>query len=734
MKKLLQLLAIVSLTSSVVTGIVSYQSLKHLNKTSIKSEIKKNYIQSKLDASVQNKQMTDEQAIAALNSALNDVKGISSVQVDKPSAFAFEDKTYNVKVVLESDYKWDVDNFDGQFKVTANVGNYDKVIKQDIQSKLDASVQNKQMTDEQAIAALNSALNDVKGISSVQVDKPNTFAFEDKTYNVKVVLESDYKWDVDNFDGQFKVTANVKKITTIDQNELEKAFKSGILQEYNQKEAEEAILRVFNEKIDSKLTDPPLIEFKKIGTEEWDKEFEITIKIKLNQDEYKWASEFSGEFKIQTALNSTMMFYKVEGKNEILSKDFKETSIEDWEDIKITEIIEFGWYSNGQVCGIFFDDENNKSVSSIFSQYSQNIIFPEKLNKNITSLKYLFYNLTRVTNLRYISGWDTSNVTDMSYMFSEAWVFDQDISGWDTSNVTDMSNMFSNASAFNHNISGWDTSNVTDMSNMFNNAHMFDQDISKWDTSNVTDMSGMFRFAYIFNHDISGWDTSNVTDMSYMFSSARVFDQNISTKEIVKNGIKYKAWDTSNVTDMSSMFFDASEFNHNISGWDTSNVTDMSYMFSSAHMFDQDISKWNTSNVTDMTYMFSEAWVFDQDISGWDTSNVTDMSYMFFDAWAFDQNISTKEIVKNGIKYKAWDTSNVTDMSGMFSSALVFNQDISGWDTSNVTDMSGMFFDASAFNHDISGWDVKKVENYFGFYNDNGIWKKEWQPNFSKNN
>ncbi|AVN60542.1 hypothetical protein CG007_02930 [Mesoplasma entomophilum] len=632
MKKLLQLLAVVSLTSSVVIGIVSYQSLKHLNRVSIKSEIKKNYIQSKLDASVQNKQMTDEQAIAALNSALNDVKGISSVQVGKPS----------------------------------------------------------------------------------------TFAFEDKTYNVKVVLESDYKWDVDNFDGQFKVTANVKKISTIDQNELEKAFKSGILQEYNEAEAKEAILRVFNEKVDSKLTPLPSIKIEKLGTEEWDKEFEIKIKIELNQDEYKWASEFNGEFKIQTALNSTVMFYKEKENNEILSKDFRGTSFDDWKNIEITEIIEFGWYSNGQVCGIFFNDENNKSVSSIFSQYSPKINFPKKLNKNITSLSYLFYNFSFDTNLSYISSWNTSNVTDMSYMFYNATKFNQDISGWDTSNVTDMSYMFYNATKFNQDISGWDTSNVTDMSYMFSYSN-FNQNISIWNTSNVTDMSGMFYTAINFNQDISSWDTSNVTDMNYMFYWTNNFDHDISS------------WDTSNVTDMSYMFSWSQKFNQDISSWNTSNVTNMSYMFSRS-IFNKDISTkeivkngikykaWDTSNVTNMRYMFWYNYEFNQNISSWNTSNVTDMSYMFSWTNNFNHDISS------------WHTSNVTNMCGMFYNAIKFNQDISSWDTSNVTDMSGMFYTAINFNQDISSWNVKKVENYFNFYDDNGIWKKEWQPNFSKNN
>ncbi|ATZ21079.1 BspA family leucine-rich repeat surface protein [Mesoplasma coleopterae] len=630
MKKLLQLLAVVSLTSSVVIGIVSYQSFKHLNKVSIKYEIKKN----------------------------------------------------------------------------------------DIQSKLDASVQNKQMTDEQAIAALNSALNDVKGISSVQVGKPSTFAFENKTYNVKVVLESDYKWDVDNFDGQFKVTANVKKVSTIDQNEMEKTFKSAILQEYNEAEAKEAILRVFNEKVDSKLTPPPSIKIEKLGTEKWDKEFEIKIKIELNQDEYKWASEFNGEFKIQTALNSTMMFYKEKDNNEILSKDFRGTSIDDWKNIEITEIIEFGWYSNGQVCGIFFDDVNR--AYSVFSQYSTKINFPEKLNKNITSLSYLFYNFSFDTDLSYISSWNTSNVTDMSYMFYNATEFNQDISSWNTSNVTNMSYMFSWSQKFNKDISSWNTSNVTNMSYMFSYSN-FDHNISSWNTSNVTNMSGMFSFAAKFNQDISSWNTSNVTNMSYMFYWTNNFDQDISK------------WDTSNVTDMSYMFSWSQKFNQDISSWNTSNVTNMSYMFSRS-IFNKDISTkeivkngikykaWDTSNVTNMRYMFWYNYEFNQNISSWNTSNVTDMSGMFKGSNKFNQDIS------------GWITSNVTDMSGMFNGANEFNQDISGWITSNVTDMSGMFNGANEFNKDISKWDVKKVQYYSDFYHDNGVWGKELQPKFSENN
>ena len=58
------------------------------------------------------------------------------------------------------------------------------------------------------------------------------------------------------------------------------------------------------------------------------------------------------------------------------------------------------------------------------------------------------------------TSWNTSQVRDMSYMFSSAREFDQDISNWNVSSVESMSSMFSDAVAFDQDISGWDTSKV----------------------------------------------------------------------------------------------------------------------------------------------------------------------------------------------------------------------------------------------------------------------------------
>merc|ERR1712072_607482 len=71
------------------------------------------------------------------------------------------------------------------------------------------------------------------------------------------------------------------------------------------------------------------------------------------------------------------------------------------------------------------------------------------------------------------------------------------ISTWDTSGVTDMSWLFCGDS---HDHSGVGYCNTA--------AASFNEDIGAWDTSGVTTMKGMFGSAPAFNRDIGAWDTS----------------------------------------------------------------------------------------------------------------------------------------------------------------------------------------------------------------------------------
>ena len=312
---------------------------------------------------------------------------------------------------------------------------------------------------------------------------------------------------------------------------------------------------------------------------------------------------------------------------------------------------------------------------------------------NVTNMHgiFLFRNFDEIV----LNDFDTSKVTDMSNMFAysnAASFFDN--CRLDTSKVTDMSKMFDQAFIGEFDLSCLDTSNVTDMSGMFYGVESDSPDLKSLDTSNVTDMSDMFSYAYVESLDLNGLDTSSVTDMSGMFNGAYVSSLDMSSL------------DTSNVTDMSSMFSMSRINSLDISGFDTSNVTDMSSMFCQCEIPSLDLSNFDTSSVTDMSSMFSFAHIDSFDISSFDTSNVTNMNCMFAGAGDIeDYFYYCLPDLSN------FDTSNVTNMEGMFLQCSASSLDLSSFDTSNVTNMSEMFSGCFSLVNVIVGdnWSIESV-------------------------
>ena len=75
--------------------------------------------------------------------------------------------------------------------------------------------------------------------------------------------------------------------------------------------------------------------------------------------------------------------------------------------------------------------------------------------------------------------------------------------------------------SFNQDISGWDTSSVTTMEYMFDDASSFNQDISDWDVSSVIDMDDMFYDAVLFNKNLWNWQlNSGDVSVDNMFGGA----------------------------------------------------------------------------------------------------------------------------------------------------------------------------------------------------------------------
>ena len=196
-------------------------------------------------------------------------------------------------------------------------------------------------------------------------------------------------------------------------------------------------------------------------------------------------------------------------------------------------------------------------------------------------------------------GFDTSNVTDMGYMFYRCGKLTSlDLSGLDTSNVTRMSSMFDGCSSLTSlDLSNFNTSNVTDMGEMFSRCiGLTSLDVSNFNTSNVTNMDYMFTYCSgLKSLDLSNFDTSNVTSMYMMFygcNSLKLLD--------------LRNFNTSNVTTMENMFEGCYSLKSlDVSRFDTSKITTMYKMFlDCSGLTSLDLSRWNTSKVNLMGEMF----------------------------------------------------------------------------------------------------------------------------------
>jgi hypothetical protein len=182
-----------------------------------------------------------------------------------------------------------------------------------------------------------------------------------------------------------------------------------------------------------------------------------------------------------------------------------------------------------------------------------------KAVESVEKLRELLLDPINPKNVEEYGATEAYDIRDLKSLTSLKFVRDTDVTFWDTSHVTDMSYM---AQGLVHSLSGiehWNTSRVTSMEGAFSKSG-FNQDIGRWDTTRVTTMSSMFTLSG-FNQDIGRWGTSSVRHMISMFEGATAFNQDIGK------------WDVGQVVIMNRMFSGASAFDHDISAWATGSVS-----------------------------------------------------------------------------------------------------------------------------------------------------------------
>ncbi|WP_185543844.1 BspA family leucine-rich repeat surface protein [Listeria innocua] len=135
-------------------------------------------------------------------------------------------------------------------------------------------------------------------------------------------------------------------------------------------------------------------------------------------------------------------------------------------------------------------------------------------------------------SIQGLTGIDVNRITDIvledkvfasgscDSLFEYSRVTSLDLSNFDTSQATNMRYMFFKSNMTSLDLSNFDTSKVTDMSWMFSESNMTSLDLSSFDTSSTTSMRGMFSESAVTSLDLSSFDTSKVTDMHYMLASA----------------------------------------------------------------------------------------------------------------------------------------------------------------------------------------------------------------------
>ena len=376
--------------------------------------------------------------------------------------------------------------------------------------------------------------------------------------------------------------------------------------------------------------------------------------------------------------------------------------------------------------------------------------------------------LSEIIGIQYLN---TSEVTDMSYMFSQcSYLSSIDVTHFNTEKVTDMSFMFYYCDRLTSlDVTHFNTGKVTEMDGMFEHcSKMTSLDVTHFITENVTSMAAMFQdCSKLMSLDVTHFNTDNLTVMRRMFSGCTSLSSvdlsNFNTKNVTDMfGVFYLCssiktiyadealWSTDKVTNSGSMFYGCTRL---VGGNGTkfdSNHVDKVY----AHV-DGGISypgyftsKISTAQTNEAYAVYTDdgtlTFYYDKQKSsrsgtkyelnsgenapGWYTDHCEDIKKVVFTpsfsnarptstCWWFSGKlmIGTQYHYKSnlseieGIEYL--NTSNVTNMENMFfCCAKLTGLDVSHFNTSNVTNMKSMFSHCrSLTNLDVSNFDTRNV-------------------------
>lgn len=328
-----------------------------------------------------------------------------------------------------------------------------------------------------------------------------------------------------------------------------------------------------------------------------------------------------------------------------------------------------------------------------------------------------FKGLTTITHLEYLN---TSQVTNMQYMFSNCESLEAlDLSTFNTENVTSMSNMFYYCKSLKSlNLSSFNTSKVTLMGSMFSDCESLTAlNLSSFNTENISNYGYMFqRCTSLTTLDLSSFNSKEILNTSFMFTGC-----------FALKTIDISSFDTSKTTDMTFMFGGCSalETIYASSAFTTDNVKNDFYMFSNCTKL-----KNYTMSGSGRThahigeggfFTVAPAWVRFDAATGTLTfqcsSAKTDADTDFFlneagntPGWYQTKSADIKTVVFK----RNFRDARPTTCSLWFGSCtnLTSIEGLENLNTSDVTSMDYMFYKCKQLRAlDLSGFNTEKVEN-----------------------
>ena len=327
----------------------------------------------------------------------------------------------------------------------------------------------------------------------------------------------------------------------------------------------------------------------------------------------------------------------------------------------------------------------------------------------VTDMSGLFSGCIRLTNVD-LSVWNVSKVQKLDRLFYECEKLETvNLTGWNTASLTSAKEMFEDCDKLTSvSMYGWTNTVMKDFSYMFQDCSTVTSlDLRNFRTPAATNMKGMFQnCSSLTNLNITYFNTSKVTDMSFMFAYCSGLTE-----------LSYgSTWNTSKVTTMSHMFQGCTGLtSFPLTSYNTAALTDMSYMFAGCSNLTglSYGSNWNTSKLQDMSYAFRNCTSMGTgDLSAYENNSLTTVKGLF-------EGCTNLQSLSMSGNWVPGNLANLTDMSYLFSGCTSLTTvDLSYWDTRNVQNMSCLFLGCSSLTSvsNLPSRNVTNVTNMSGLF------------------